>query len=539
MTSLRGWQHRALEHMAGWVSGTGTGAPAGGAFLLNAAPGAGKTRPAIELARDLLRRGVVARVAVVCPTSPLTRQWAQAAGRLGLHLAPDAPDLRPPSDFQGVAVTYARVASAPEAYARSCAPATLVVADEVHHLGDELAWGAGFERAFGAAGLRLLLSGTPFRSDATPIPGVRYGADGIAVPDFSYGYDDAVRDGICRAVTFIPFDGTLQWRSGDDVIEAGFNDVLTGREASRRYRTAISVELDNGLPRILREAHARLDGVRRDGHRDAGGLVIAADGAHARQVAKALREISGEAPTVVLHTDARAHARLEDFRRSNRRWIVAVNMVSEGVDIPRLRVGVYATAAKTALIFRQIVGRFVRVIPGRPAEHSWLYLPGDPVLQGHAADVERELLHVLRPARDDALLDEPPERRETEPSEALDFIPVAADVAPQMALFGAPGGAPAPAGPAPAEPAPDAAATPAVSAFERRKRLREDRRRLVADLGRRDRRTHAEINAWLNREVGAARVQDATIEQLERSIDLLFDALRGPAARSATAARAR
>ena len=507
-----------------------------GSFLLNAAPGAGKTRPSIELARRLLASGAITRVAIVCPTSPLTRQWAQAAGRLGLHLAPDAPDLQPPRDFHGVAVTYARVASAPAAFARTCSPATLVVADEVHHLGDELAWGTGFEKAFASAGRRLLLSGTPFRSDATPIPGVRYGADGVARPDYTYGYDDAVRDRICRPVEFIPFDGTLQWRSGDDVIEAGFNDVLAGREASRRYRTAISVELENGLPKILREAHERLERIRRSGgHRDAGGLVIAADSQHAAQVAKVLREVSGEAPTVVVHTDARAHAKLETFRQGNQRWIVAVNMVSEGVDIPRLRVGVYATAAKTALIFRQIVGRFVRVVPGRPVERSWLYLPGDPVLQGHAADVERELLHVLAPAGPaDGLLDEPRERTETEVTETPAFVPLSADVVPQMALFG--GGPPPPVVFAPAVPDAEPVAAP-VSAFERRKRLREDRRRLVADLGRSQGRPPAEVNAWVNGEVGVPRVQDASIEQLERSIDLLYGALKRPAARRRSAAR--
>ncbi|HVW17437.1 MAG TPA: helicase-related protein, partial [Solirubrobacteraceae bacterium] len=456
-------------------------------------------------------------------------QWASAAAALGVQLAPDAPDLRPPRDFHGVAVTYARVVGAPAAFARACTPRTLVVADEVHHLGDDLAWGEGFEAAFAAAGRHLLLSGTPFRSDAAAIPGVRYDGSGTAVPDFTYGYDDAVRDGICRPVTFVGFDGTLRWRSGDDVLEAGFGEALGGREASRRYRTAISTELENGLPRILREAHARLTHLRREGgHRDAAGLVVAADGEHAARVAKVLRDVSGEAPTVVVHTDARAHERLEAFRAGTARWIVAVNMVSEGVDIPRLRVGVYATAAKTALIFRQIVGRFVRVIPGRPVERSWLYLPGDPVLQAHAADVERELLHVLRAPADDGLLDEPRERRETERSEAPDFVPLAADVAPQLALFGPPAGA----APAPrvadgwAGPPPVPGAAPAVSNHERRRRLREDRRRLVADLGRRDGRPHAEINAWLNRETGVARVQDATIDQLQSSIDLLFGALR-------------
>jgi hypothetical protein len=197
-------------------------------------------------------------------------------------------------------------------------------------------------------------------------------------------------------------------------------------------------------------------------------------------------------------------------------------------------VGVYATAAKTALIFRQIVGRFVRVIPGRAVEASWLYLPGDPVLQGHAADVERELLHVLAPAAPGDLLDEPPERRESEPTEAPAFVPLAADVVPQLALFGSPAAATPTVAPAVAEPT---APVAGVSAFERRQRLREDRRRLVSDLGRRRGRPPAEINAWVNAEVGVPRVQDATIEQLERSIDLLFGALRTAGARRRAGAR--
>ena len=101
-------------------------------------------------------------------------------------------------------------------------------------------------------------------------------------------------------------------------------------------------------------------------------------------------------PLVVLHAEPRAAAKLAAFTSSTDPWIVAVNMVSEGVDIPRLRVGVYATAAKTPLIFRQIVGRFVRTIPGRPAEPSWLYLPADPVLRDHASTIEQEVRRALR-----------------------------------------------------------------------------------------------------------------------------------------------
>ena len=421
-----------------------------GALLVAAAPGAGKTRPALVFARELLRAGAVRRVVVVAPTAPLTRQWADAAGRLGVHLVPDAPELRPPRDFDGVAVTYARVAMVAERWSRQCGAPTLVIADEAHHLGEDLAWGLGFHLAFRDAGRRLLLSGTPFRSDQTPIPGVRYD-DGVVVPDVSYTYADAVRDRICRPVTFVPYDGVLQWRTGEDgdVVESSFEDALTGRDAARRYRTAISVDLADGLPRILAAAHERLQAVRAGGHRDAGGLVVAADGEHARAVAKVLRAITGAPPVVVLHTEARAAEKLAAFTCSREPWIVAVNMVSEGVDIPRLRVGVYATAAKTPLIFRQVVGRFVRTIPGRPVDRSWLFLPADPVLRRHASDVETELRHVLHPPgeQDPAALDERPDRRESEPSEREAFVPVAADVAPQLALFGGGAAAPAPVAP--------------------------------------------------------------------------------------------
>ena len=538
-TSLRAWQKRALDAMATWSEGS---------FLISAAPGAGKTHPSLVFAAQEIKAGRARRVAVLCPTSPLTRQWARAAARVGLHLLPDAPTLRPPGDFQGVALTYARVAAGPAEYAKTCSPGTLVIADEAHHLGDDLAWGEGFRRAFTPARRWLLLSGTPFRSDQTPIPGVRYDG-GVAVPDVSYTYADAVRDGVCRRVNFVPYDGTLQWQSGDDVIETSFDEVLTTREAGRRYRTAISTELADGLPKILRAAHAKLLEVRASGHKDAGGLVVTADSTHARQVAKALHEITGASPTVVLHTEASAHKKLDAFRRSKEPWLVAVNMVSEGVDIPRLRVGVYATVAKTPLIFRQIVGRFVRVMSSRPnAEISHVFLPADRLLRGLASEIDTELRHVLYPKEagggDDLLDDDLLERAnrvETEPSDAA-FVPLAADVTPQMGLFAMPGDATVPA-PAPARvafpSAVEAEDEPPVSAFEQRAALRARRHELVATLRRIDGRSFNEINAWLNRKAGVRTVEAATIEQLEKSIDLLLTALDNTKSKSRRTASAR
>jgi superfamily II DNA or RNA helicase len=510
-TSLRAWQRHALSRLADWR---------GGPFLISAAPGAGKTRPALELAAGLLASGSVACVAVLCPTTPLTRQWAAAAAALGVQLAPDAAGPHPPRDFDGVAVTYARVAADPAGWAARVSAETLVIVDEAHHLGEDLAWGTGFQRAFASAPRWLLLSGTPFRSDATPIPGVSYDRDGMVVPDVSYTYAEAVADGICRPVAFVTFDGTLSWRSGDDVIESSFETVLSTREASRRYRTAISTELPDGLPRILREADAKLRELRAGGHRDAGGLAIAADASHARRIARLLVEATGRAPLVVLHTEANAARKLADFRSSSEPWIVAVNMVSEGVDIPRLRVGVYASAAKTPLSFRQIVGRFVRTIPGMAVEPSWVYLPADPTLRVHASEVEAELRHALARGAEEEGWKDPVERRAGEPAASDEFEPLSAEFAAQMTLFGPPQRA----RPSPAD-VPAAAETTPIAAFERRSDLRLHRSRLVADVHRRDGRSHREINAWVNRAVGLQRVEQASIEQLERSIEALLGEL--------------
>ena len=534
-TELRAWQVRALAALAVWEREPRR------PFLISAAPGAGKTRPALEFARSQLAAGRAATIVVACPTAPLTRQWARAADRLGLDLAPDHGSPKPPAGFHGVAVTYARISQAPKRWASALARNTIVITDEAHHLGEDLTWGNAFATAFAASDRRLLLSGTPFRSDATPIPGVSYDADGVAEPDIAFTYAEAVRDGVCRPVRFVAYDGTLSWRSGDDVIEAGFDTVLSTREASRRYRTAISTELPEGLPRILREADARLRTIRQDGHRDAAGLVVAADSEHARQIAKLMHEATGKRPVVVLHDEQRSAARLAAFTRSTDPWIVAVNMVSEGVDIPRLRVGVYATAAKTAMIFRQIVGRFVRVIPERPTEASWLYVPADPILHNHAATIERELSAPLRrPGETDPsdLDDERAQRLETERSPTPEFVPLSAEVVSQMTLFG---GAvePVPTAPpvatrwqtatADVEPIDEAqpadAAAPAAPAFERRARLREERHRLVSEVRRRDGSSHREINQWLNRKVGIASVEQATIPELERSVDLLVKRL--------------
>jgi hypothetical protein len=158
---------------------------------------------------------------------------------------------------------------------------------------------------------------------------------------------------------------------------------------------------------------------------------------------------------------------------------------------------------------------------------SWLYLPAEPVLRAHAATIEDEIHRIARQGGpDEGELDEPPERVETERTDdPEDFVPVAADVAPQMNLFGEAGDAsvqPIAAPVVAAEPEPERAAVPA---FQRRKDLRAERHRLVSELARKRRCEPREANRWINSKIGIGKVDEATIDQLQRSCDLLVQEL--------------
>jgi superfamily II DNA or RNA helicase len=145
---------------------------------------------------------------------------------------------------------------------------------------------------------------------------------------------------------------------------------------------------------VIEAADRRLSEVRK-GMPDAAALVIAGDHEDARAYAAVIRRLTGERPVVVLSDDRSASRKISAFTDSADKWMVAVRMVSEGVDIPRLAVGVYATSVGTALFFAQAVGRFIRA--RRRGETASVFLPSIPVLLGYAADLEAERDHVLRP----------------------------------------------------------------------------------------------------------------------------------------------
>lgn len=395
---LRAWQAEALDL---YFSLDGPDGPGKGPrdFLAAATPGAGKTTFALRLASEQMRRGVIDRIVVVAPTEHLKTQWADAAARVGIRLDPHFSNRHalPSRQYHGVAVTYAQVAVKASVHQYLIMDKrTLVILDEVHHGGDALSWGDALREAYGRATRRLLLSGTPFRSDTAPIPFVEYHPDhqGVRVSrtDYRYDYGRALEDGVVRPVLFMVYAGQMRWRTktGDEM-EAQLGQDNTKDITAQAWRTALSPD-GEWMSAVLRSADRRLSEIRTQVP-DAGGLVIATDQTAARAYAELLEQISGQKPTIVLSDEAEASSRIEHFSASEDRWMVAVRMVSEGVDVPRLAVGVYATSASTPLFFAQAIGRFVRA--RRRGETASVFLPNVPQLLALASEMERQRDHAL------------------------------------------------------------------------------------------------------------------------------------------------
>ena len=545
---LRPWQRAAFEKFV--ASETAD-------FLAVATPGAGKTTFALACARHVLGT-LGCRVVVVAPTAHLKIQWAAAAARLGLHLDADwAPSNgRLPLDMHGVVTTYQQLSMPGSAPALAgLARSAFVIFDEIHHAGDDKAWGNAVRTAFDGAARRLAISGTPFRSDTQAIPFVNYQLD-EAVSDYEYGYGDALRDGgVVRPVYFPRIDGQMEWTAPDgSVLSASFQDALARDQAAQRLRTALSLEGD-WLPDVLEAAHDRLTRIRTE-QPDAGGLVIATDQEHARGIARLLSQRLRTIAEIVTSDDPTASDRIARFASSSTPWLIAVRMVSEGVDIPRLRVGVYASTTGTELFFRQAVGRFVRWQSGRVSQKAYVFIPDDPRLRAHAFQIADQRRHSLRRRDDDEGSVFPVANELAEG--AADELDALGDPE-QLSLFSVLSAVVTDItthtversgvvfefddDPDPSEPVfaddptllielPDLPALAGAGSgglgglapghgltrTQQKNRLREANAELARALVARTGLTHAQVNAEMNRLAGIAKVSEATLDQLERRL---------------------
>lgn len=388
---MRGWQREAhLTYFATIPT----------QFTVTATPGAGKSLFALRVTHDMLEQRHVSRVVIVVPSEHLRAQWQEAAHSAGLQLATEfGKDAVLAPDYHGVVVTYQQVAARRNlGQIANVSRQALAIFDEIHHAGDQQNWGAALLDSFRDAPYKLALTGTPFRSDNQPIPFITY-VDGVSISDYAYTYGRALQDGVCRPVFFPTYDGEMRWVSGGDgAYTATFSDEVPTKEESNRLATALD---PNGgwLETVIRDADGKLLNLRAtyEGPESAApaGLVIAKDQNHARAIVRLVTRVTGTRPVLVISDEPESSATLHKFRESGERWLVSVRKVSEGVDIKRLHVLVYATNIMTEMYFRQAVGRIVRVARRDASEEAWCFAPKIGRLVEYMTRIKEERDHVL------------------------------------------------------------------------------------------------------------------------------------------------
>lgn len=508
-------------------------------FFVEATPGAGKTTFGCHVASSKIEWGVASRLVVVVPTTSLKEQWAESLHRFDVDAEPEYKGSAWPGDFQAICVTYQQVACDPQMFAFLMGQkATVVILDEIHHCGDDANWGQAIQTAFSKAVFRLALSGTPFRSDKDKIPFLRY-VDGKAQPDEVYGYGDGLRDKICRHVFFPRQGGMMEWSSPQGAIKRHtFDDELQEAEANQRLRTALTT--GDWMKQTLLEANAKLNDLRRE-DADAAGLVIAIDQFHAKRIQRLMASSLGVEAVCVLSDDPDSHQKIKHFRDSASPWIIAVKMVSEGVDIPRLRVGVYATTVKTEMFFRQAVGRFVRVEKDHDDPTAVVYIPDDPTLRSYAEEIRQQRIHQLET--------EITQERNRDATDAIEnnhdaslFMPLSAEAVSKGTIFEeftfTQEELDHAAGLCMGQCKPEVAAAILRRAglsigtkseakpvevkrkSDVKKQLRELNSKMVRSIAYASGVEHAHINRQLNAAIGLHKIADATIEQLRKRLSL-------------------
>lgn len=562
---LRAWQQRAVAEYE---------AHGGETFTVCATPGAGKTAYALTVATQAVRDRRINQVIVVAPTDHLRQQWADAAAEFGLNLDPTRSNqggVTLPEGMHGYVTTYAQVASRPILHRhRTQHHRSLVVMDEVHHSGDGLSWGDAVVEAFDPARKRLLMTGTPFRSGAEEIPYITYEESElgrVSVADVTYSYRDALRDGVCRPVVFAAYTGVARWRNSATGALADFDEKSheLGADASRSvedqaWRVALDPE-GQWIRHVVAAAHSRLTDLRRSGTPDAAGLLLASDQDAARAYAGIIEEVTGSQAVVAVSDDPKSSEKIDAFRSGTSPWIVAVRQVSEGTDIPRLSVLVYATNYRTPLFWQQAVGRVVR--SRSRDETATVFIPAVRNLVALAAEMESERNHVIPPPPGDDHDLALPEREASEAGDgSVEFLGADAQFAHLLHsgqayvagealagdedddFLGLPGlltpeqtaallsrrdvelrrksSTTTTAAPPPAS---TGATTTNTALWRDTKSLRQDISTLVSQLAGRTGRSHAEVHVLLRREIPGPGSAQAGVETLTRRRDWLLGQL--------------
>jgi superfamily II DNA or RNA helicase len=360
-------------------------------FMLMAVPGSGKTMAAIEIARRWMVAGSDRRLIVVVPTDNLRTQWQQEARRFGIELQTKEFGTKFKDGFQGGVTSYHLVGNQPMVFRKLCSVApTMVIFDEIHHCGEDSHFGLGIKEAFELSQEKLLMSGTPWKSDGSAIPFVKYDEHGFAVADYSYGYVDALKDEVIRWLVFDHSKGAITNDFTGQRLE--IDSSISENQASERL-SALLDPTGEYVSKQIEDSHRKLMECRKTVP-DAAAMAICIDQFHATKIASAIKRITGCTPSVIVSDEQIGNDTVDAFRKSSKEWLVSVRKVSEGTDIKRLQVLCYLTNITSELFFRQVIGRVSR-LRNMDDNEGYVFLPADPRLIRCAENIETEQVKAL------------------------------------------------------------------------------------------------------------------------------------------------
>ncbi len=389
-------------------------------FLINAAPGSGKTFCGSMIANSLIHENKIDNVIVIAPRTKVVDQWTKdfefVTNRKMMVIKPQTAEII--GDGVDVCSTWASIRNLLDIYQNICNQKnTLVICDENHHAAIDAAWGTGAQGAFKNAKYVLVLTGTPIRSDNKKTAWLHYSEGGkLDHPiegSYELTYGKAIKENYCRPIYFEKYDGEFKVQTKGEyvatvsakkgkILEKNFSKIPELDKSLEFYKLACqiplnpkdnnSVDYENSYIRRLLETG--IEKLNRIEHRvpNAGGLIIAPSIPVAKYMAGLLKNYLNEDPIIVHSKLPGADDKITAFRNSKRRWIVSVNMVSEGIDIPRLRVLVYLSKATTELYFRQAMGRVVRSLGNDDDSSATVIMPTHEIFERWARRIKNEMI---------------------------------------------------------------------------------------------------------------------------------------------------
>jgi superfamily II DNA or RNA helicase len=418
---LRRWQEKAKDCVKGcWLDGKDR------AFIA-ACPGAGKTAFTISLLKEPDFIGESDVSVIVVPSRALKRQWKKAFKTHGIGAKDDVGNdvlerraayidemmFDPEKPVQ--IYTYSQIASNPEIFRILCARHSVVaVFDEVHHADDDAKFGSALVEAFEGAQFKLSLSGTPFntRGGRLAFCDIKKITDddgrdiNKTIVDFEYSYGEALQATgseddpfVVRPVQFVRWNGSARWKTIDLETGEEKEHVVTGSRKSDPLSPM--VEMDGDYPkRMIDAALDQLEEVRKS-HVNAGMLITAMSREHCEDILAYLQKRGVRDCSAIMHDTPNAAEAIERWEKSGERVLVAIKMISEGVDIKRLRVGVYLSNVLTQMFFVQFIGRFIRWDGALGAgQFANVFIPEHVTLIKYALEIERMITEA-----EDALTD--------------------------------------------------------------------------------------------------------------------------------------